>query len=352
MTEEKHSLLLDSSKIFKGLKIAITLSLLFSAFLILMTLDQETLVYAINSLNPIIILEILVLLLINFIAAGLEFTITVSLTGNHISIFEGIKLYLAGAFISNVTPMSTGGGPFQIYFLHKRGINIGQATMVVLTKFLLRLFFFTTASIVFFVCFNNLISPGVLPRSVFYLGLGIGFVIAISLILFSIVPSISDKLISLLFKIKKLKSFIQGNYKIKKFIVKGRKELREFHKSMKLLTEHKGKLALVALSTVLYWSSLFMIIPVILRGFGYNPNYLRAYVMQTIFNMIIPYFPTPGASGAAELGFASIFVSFIPRGIIGIVTLLWRFVTFYLILIIGSFFALRELGWKRRKPNA
>ena len=66
---------------------------------------------------------------------------------------------------------------------------------------------------------------------------------------------------------------------------------------MKLLTEHKEKLALAALSTILYWSSLFMIIPVILRGLGYEPNYLRAYVMQTIFNLVIPYIPTPGASG-------------------------------------------------------
>ncbi|NLM96520.1 MAG: flippase-like domain-containing protein [Halanaerobiaceae bacterium] len=351
MIGEKRNIFLDASTIFKGLKIAITLSLLFSAVLILMTFEPETLIYALNSLSPVIILEILVLLLINFVAAGLEFTITVSLIGHHISILDGVKLYLAGAFISNVTPMATGGGPFQIYFLHKRGIPIGQSTMVILTKFLLRLIFFTFFSIIFFIFFNKLISPGVLPRSVFYLGIGAGFLIAISLILFSIVPAISDKLLNFLFKIEKLRKFIRKNYKIKKFVVKGRKELREFHKSMKLLTENKGKLALAALTTILYWSSLYMIIPVILRGLGYEPNYLRAYVMQTILNMVIPYFPTPGASGVAELGFASIFVSFIPRGIIGIVTFFWRFVTFYLILIIGSIFVVREMGWKRRKAD-
>jgi len=134
-------------------------------------------------------------------------------------------------------------------------------------------------------------------------------------------------------------------------IVKGREELREFHKSMELLAHHKLKVLLAIISTVVYWSSLFLIIPVILKGLGYEPYYLKSYVMQTIFNMVIPYMPTPGASGVAEVAFASIFISFIPKGIIGIVTFLWRFITFYFILIIGGFFALRELGWKRRKSN-
>lgn len=352
MVQENRNNALDAKNIFKGLKIAISLSLLFSAILILMTLDQETFIKAINSVSPLIIIEISFLMFINFIAAGLEIKIMVSLTGNNLSIKEGIKLYLAGSFISNVTPMATGGGPFQIYFLHKRGINIGQATMVILTKFLLRLFFFSTASLVFFIFFNDFILPGILPDFVFYIALALGFIIAISLIIFSIVPAFSDKLITLLFKIGKLKSFIQSNYKIKKIIVKGRKELREFHQSMKLLVEHKSKVLLAAMSTVLYWSSLFLIIPVILKGLGYEANVIRSYVMQTLFNLVIPYMPTPGASGMAEIGFASIFISYIPRGIIGIVTFLWRFVTFYFILIIGGYFALRELGWKRRKGNA
>ncbi len=351
MEEKERAYVLDIDKVFKGLKITISISLLFSAILIVFTLDNESLIKALNSVSIFALLQIIALLIINFVAAGLGFKIMVSATGNYIKLFDGIKLFLAGAFISNVTPMATGGGPFQVYFLHKKGINLGQSTMVILTQFLLRIFFFTIMSLFFLIFFNDAISPGILPDYIFYIGFGTGFIIAISLILLSIVPSISENLISLLFKIKKVKGFVQKNYKVKRLIVKGREELKEFHQSMELLTHHKVKVLFAIISTVIYWSSLFLIIPVILKGLGYDPHYLKAYVMQTIFNMVIPYMLTPGASGVAEVGFASIFIAFIPKGIIGIVTFLWRFITFYFILIIGGFFALRELGWKRRKSN-
>lgn len=351
MENKQRENVVDYNKVLKGLKIAISISLLFSAILILMTLDEESLMKSLNSLSFFVLLKIIILLAINFTAAGLGFKIMVSATGNYIDLLDGIKLYLAGAFISNVTPMATGGGPFQVYFLHKRGINLGQSTMVILTQYILRIFFFSIASMIFLVFFRHLISPGVLPDYIFYIAFGAGLFMAVFLILFSIVPGISEYLINLLFRIKKIRKIAKKSFKIKRLIAKGRRELTEFHQSMELLVHHKFKVFLAATTTIVYWTSLFLIIPVILKGLGYDPHYLRAYVMQTIFNLVIPYMPTPGASGVAEVGFASIFISFIPKGIIGIVTFLWRFITFYVILIIGGVFALREMGWKRRNSN-
>ena len=90
-----------------------------------------------------------------------------------------------------------------------------------------------------------------------------------------------------------------------------------------------------------------MVIPLILNGLGLEPHYLKSYVMQTIYYLVIPYMPTPGSSGIAELGFASLFISFIPGGLIGLVTFIWRFITFYLHLFVGGVFAFKEMGWKR-----
>ena len=50
----------------------------------------------------------------------------------------------------------------------------------------------------------------------------------------------------------------------------------------------------------------------------------------------------------AELGFASIFVSFIPRGIIGLVTFMAVY-QFYLVLIIGGFITFRNWGGRGEK---
>ena len=351
MPAKKRNPGLDAGKAIKGLKIAIGLSLLFSAIVVLATFDEEAFLKAISSLSPLIILEILILLAINYITAGMEVKIMVKATGNSLSLQEGIKSFLVSSFASNVTPIASGGGPFQIYFLHKRGISLGQATTVVLAKFVLRSFYFSFSSLFFLLFFNDLISPGALPDKVFYICIILGFLIAVGIIAFCISPDLINYIIKSLFRFKKVRNLVRKNYGLKRLLVRGRKELREFHHSMELLAQHKKSLLLAACCTFLYWSSLFLIVPVILRGLGYEPNFFQSYIMLTIFNLIIPYMPTPGASGMAELGFASIFVSFIPKGIIGLVTFLWRFASFYLILIIGGFFTFRELGWERRKEK-
>ncbi|MFW6035771.1 MAG: lysylphosphatidylglycerol synthase transmembrane domain-containing protein [Halothermotrichaceae bacterium] len=348
---DKKSRVIETSAIFKGLRFAIILSLLISAILILMTLDTDSIKKILESVKPEILLLIVIIMLINWSAAGLRFKIMVSTVGHRITFREGIIIFLTGSFISNVTPFATGGGPFQVYLLHKKGINIGKATMVILTQYLMRVFFFITANTIFLVFFKWAISPGIVPSYVFYMAYGAGFLFAFAVIVFTIVPGIVEKLLSLFLRIKKIKQFVENSYKTRKLIVRIRKEVNEFHRSLELLQHHKRKLVLAILVTLVYWTALFMILPLILIGLGYEPGFFKSYVMQTIFNLVIPFIPTPGASGIAELGFASIFVSYIPKGIIGLVTFAWRFITFYFILIVGGFFALREIGWKRHKKN-
>jgi len=316
-----------------------------------MTMDGDSLVQAIIGIEPEIIIWLLTVVVLNWLLAGLSLKILLSTIDARLTIMDSIIIYLAGAFISNVTPFATGGGPFQIYFLHRKGINIGKASTIVVTLFVLRIFFFGIASFIFMVFFNWAISPGVVPASLFYLAFGLGLLFAILLIIFILVPSATEKFLQLLFNIKKLNDFFQNNLRAKKALVKARKELRDFHKSLVILKKYKGRLILAGIITILFWSSLFLIIPLTLQGLGLEPHYFRSYVMQTIFYLILPFTPTPGASGIAEIGFASLFVSFIPGNLIGLVTIIWRFLTFYIILLIGGVFALREIGWKSDQKN-
>lgn len=71
---------------------------------------------------------------------------------------------------------------------------------------------------------------------------------------------------------------------------------------------------------------------------------MEAYIMQTLIYLVLPFFPTPGASGVAELGVASLFIAFIPGNYLGIVVFGWRFFTFYLLLIPGGILCLREIS--------
>ena len=94
-----------------------------------------------------------------------------------------------------------------------------------------------------------------------------------------------------------------------------------------------------------------MVIPVILDGLGVEPHYFRAYIMQTILYLVLPYMPTPGASGIAEVGSASLFVAFIPEKLVGLVTFGWRLFTFHLVLLVGGFFAFIEISKHRSNSD-
>ena len=84
-----------------------------------------------------------------------------------------------------------------------------------------------------------------------------------------------------------------------------------------------------------------MIAPVLLIGLGGTPFFIRGFILQTIMFLILPYIPTPGATGAAELGFVTFFSPFVPWHFLGILLLAWRFLTFHSFIIIGSIITLK-----------
>jgi hypothetical protein len=341
---------IDRKTVFKGLRVAVVLSLLISAIIIVITIDEDTLGRVLESMDMKYLWIILGLILLNITAAGLRLRVMISTVDKTLSLIDCMIIHISGAFVSNVTPFASGGGPFQIYFLHKKGVNVGKASTAVVTNFLLRLFYFGILTPIFLIFFNDYISAGVIPDYLFYLAFSMGVLISAGIILLTLVPKIGDRLTDYILHINKINKFIRRSYRAKRWLVKSRRELRDFRKSLGLLRQNKKGLFWGAFYTIVFWSSLFMIMPVVLMSFGAEPHFFQAYIMQTIFYLMLPYTPTPGASGVAEIGFASLFVAFIPSDIVGLVTFGWRLFTFYTILVIGGIFALREIS-KSRNNN-
>jgi uncharacterized protein (TIRG00374 family) len=101
---------------------------------------------------------------------------------------------------------------------------------------------------------------------------------------------------------------------------------------------------------------------IITTVFVYIPNYSIAYFILKGLSIKVPYpdvifrqvfllfaaffFPTPGAEGIVEGGFAAMFYSSVPKYLIGMFAILWRFVTYHLVVIIGGFLTLKILNLK------
>ena len=113
----------------KGLIIFILLAFGVSAVIIFRSVDGHT----IRSLLAADKFKLIIALLAVFAAWVCDsgrFCALASAAHEHVSFPLGIALTWLNYFGSAVTPMQSGGGPFQVYALYKRGIPVGKGIAI------------------------------------------------------------------------------------------------------------------------------------------------------------------------------------------------------------------------------
>jgi hypothetical protein len=71
--------------------------------------------------------------------------------------------------------------------------------------------------------------------------------------------------------------------------------------------------------------------------------------MQSFLSLAVSFFPLPGASGASEGGFYIFFSDYFTKVPVYIAMIIWRFISYYSILIVGSIVVVFEEVFKLRK---
>jgi uncharacterized protein (TIRG00374 family) len=122
------------------------------------------------------------------------------------------------------------------------------------------------------------------------------------------------------------------------------KEIDLFHESIRIfISEGKRGLLWGIIFTFLFWAVEFFQLVLILIGLSQTPSILIAFAAQVLLALIMIIPATPGASGVAELGAATIFSVFIDASIIGIAVIAWRALTYYMNLLLGGLMSLKVI---------
>ena len=88
----------------------------------------------------------------------------------------------------------------------------------------------------------------------------------------------------------------------------------------------------------------------IFRAFGYhNVGYFEIVAVQSLLQVSVSFMPMPGASGAQEIGFSSFFQNYFVNDDLYAAVMVWRFFTYYLVVIAGAVFVVADQFWYRRK---
>ncbi|BCN28972.1 lysylphosphatidylglycerol synthase transmembrane domain-containing protein [Anaeromicropila herbilytica] len=255
-----------------------------------------------------------------------------------LSTFACLRTTMVGQLFNCITPFQSGGQPVQAMLLAKYDVPIGEASCILLTKFIVYQTILTFYS--FFVLLFRL-QFFVTHVSGFTLLVLVGFLIHILVVAFLIgigffpnsTKKILIKIIHFLHKIKVIKN-------ITKTINKLDNELDGFYSNFKILKKNLKTLLLPSILTVLQLTAFFVIPYFVCFSLGVTNISLFDVICASAFVLMITSFiPTPGGFGGAEGSFYLIFRVFFPKvALLAIAIILWRVFTFYLPIIVGIFF--------------
>ena len=328
----------------KGLLIFVLLSFSVSAVVLATSVDSGTWITILSADKRLLLLA-LVFVLAAWTCDAARFCALARSAGEHIGFRLGMVLTWLHYFGCAVTPMQSGGGPFQVYVLYKRNVPIGKGIAITLTRTLL-----TILILGIIVPVAVFIEPDLLRGKLFLKGVFsyviIFIVISWVLVVLSIVrPALIKKWGAILTLWLKRFGIVRPEI-VLKVVKRINLEVDNYNLNFKMFFSCglKNFIAAVLLS-MLHLLCIFSVLPCLIASVGLPFEFLQTLLAQAVFMFLLYFVPTPGASGVAEGGGAALFGLLVPWNMAGVMAIAWRFFTEYLAIGMGVFVAVKLLGW-------
>lgn len=236
-------------------------------------------------------------------------------------------------YYDNITPLGSGGQPFEIYYLRKKGIPVGVASGVPLVSYALDRIAFV------FVAFVVLITYGfgnisTVIKILCVIGLLINAAIPFALLFFSVMPKTAEKVAGFVAKIAKTLHLTKDAEKLKSKLTGSIKEYTECISYF--IKKSKGRMILGFVLSILYLLALYSLPYFVIRMSGnHNISWGEIYSLCVICYTSVTMLPTPGNSGGAEFSFRSIFATYLQGGTLFWGIMSWRCFSYYLSIFAG-----------------
>lgn len=310
-----------------------------TSFILYFSLQGEisSIAKIIVNVNPIWLLMALVCIILYWMFEAKTLHIMLRTYDRDFSYIEVLKLVITTQFFNGITPFSTGGQPFQIYILSKQTkLSLSSITSVSIHNFIIYqtvLVIMGTLAIIARFFFNIFPSNPSGLNILAVSGFSLNLIIIIGLIIITISPSLTQKILLGIY-------FIIGKTPFKKklpsIICSWNKTVDEFHKDIVILVSNRDMYIKALLLNICKLTSFYTVAYFISLAVGFESiTIVQALIASAYVMLITSIVPLPGASGGAELGFLVFFGSFIAGPQATAIMLLWRFITYYIGLIAG-----------------
>jgi uncharacterized protein (TIRG00374 family) len=338
---------ISKKRIRRGLQI-FTLVSLGSVLVIFLVTHSHLTWQALRNIEPLWLFGALPFVLLDWLGGGYRLYLFCRVFHPAIRFKTCVKANLANYFLGSITPSQTGGGPAQIYMLYVGGMPAVEATSASLMAFFSTTFFLIIAGAGMFALRGSLPFAGGYLRHLFNVGMFFFLGVAVLMVLGLTFPGFYRELSRIVVR-------IAAHMRKRDYLRAGSRANGAIDAIDRCHTQliHYARrhfhifLAGILVSAVCFVSK-FAVAYMIVRSLGAHASFIDVALLQMVIILINYFFPTPGASGAAELSSAALMSAVVPKGLIAFYVILWRLLTTYASVAGGGTVVLHELG-KREK---
>lgn len=282
------------------------------------------------------------LLVLGWFCDALRVTVTTHIWKKHIRFRDSLTAVLSGYFLSGITPANTGGNIAEIYVLTKSGLSLGEATSLTLVGGAL----YSLSLVLLFLSFSFFL-PEEVPSRIFRLT---SYLLILYLMLIGVLAFFLRFPVPLVFLAERVGTFLATR-------IPRLAHLKEEVPALVsgFLGDLRGKFLLFLRNPhYLGWNiAMYCLHFLCLFGTTYfillalselNLSWFSVVRIQVPLFFALRFTPVPGASGIAELSFASLFGSLLGGGKVSSLVFFWRLYTYYVALGTGSIAFFRTLA--------
>jgi uncharacterized protein (TIRG00374 family) len=317
------------------------LSILFSLSVIIIvfatTFNEETIGYILH-FNVFFLILAIVFRLLALVIWGFRIQVMAGSLGYRVPLPHCVNMVLAGLLAGTITPGQAGGEPVRVHELYRSGVRVGDAAAVVIMERVLDGIILTVIGIILMILLTRFFWSTFSPALIILV-----IVSWIFMISFLIIPVLAirypERTKKVLMKLVHwlVPKFSWWSDSPENLVNLADREIDNLFGSMVRFTG-TARVGLLGggITTGLFWITEFLVASVIMMGLGLGPAIVESFFFQILIAIINMIPLTPGSSGVIELSTSSLYALLIPTGMIGIFVLLWRFVTFYLNIVLGA----------------
>jgi glycosyltransferase 2 family protein len=247
------------------------------------------------------------------------------------------RVEMAGLFVALISPIRGAELPYKAHLLKRLGLSAGERSNLVVTRVLLDAVVLTPAALValslYFAALPEVQTPNLLLAGV-------------TAVVLAVVAFLAHRRIR--GRAGKRTSRLGGSGWQAKAAAKISNFLRDMQRSFTSYRrpEHRATLLYAVALTVVYWALRLSAGPLALMAVGWSGDWLPVVVAQLLLaSFVLPFAPTPGGSGARELGLAALLSGYVAEGQLLSGLIVHTAFSYWLPLIAGAFFAGHEM-WR------